>query len=158
MPEQIRIHRITRSDGPWSASARRWEALRKEWKKLWRSRPGRRFQARYARQQKSRLKQAPRPRIGRVTLGVASLVLGLVLLFIPGPAVLFLILGGGLIASESEGAARFLDWSELRLRALWSWMSWKWGGLTLGGRAGVVCLVLGGAATCVYISYRLVAQ
>lgn len=134
------------------------EALKNEWKKLSRSRPGRRFQNRYARRQKARAKQAPSPRwrVGRVTLAMASLVIGLVLIFIPGPAILFFAIGAGLIAAESQRAARFLDWSELRLRAFWGWASWKWGGLTLGGRAGVVCLLFGGAVTCLYLSYRFV--
>jgi hypothetical protein len=42
---------------------------------------------------------------------------GVVLVFIPGPAILFFLIAGALLAVQSLGVARALDWSELRGRA-----------------------------------------
>jgi hypothetical protein len=39
------------------------------------------------------------------------------LVFIPGPAILFFLIAGALLAVQSLGVARALDWSELRGRA-----------------------------------------
>jgi UPF0716 family protein affecting phage T7 exclusion len=77
--------------------------------------PGRRFSA---------LHRLRRQRRGRVLktltmLGGALLVLvGVLLLPTPGPGLLTLLLGVGLIASESLAIARALDRLELRLRSL----------------------------------------
>jgi len=46
-----------------------------------------------------------------------SLAIGVVLVFIPGPAILFFLIAGGLFAMQSLWVARALDWSELRIRA-----------------------------------------
>jgi Putative transmembrane protein (PGPGW) len=46
---------------------------------------------------------------------------GFVLLFIPGPGLVFLFVGAFLIAQQSLLAARALDWSELRLKKLLAW-------------------------------------
>ena len=50
-------------------------------------------------------------------LAPLSLAVGVVLMFIPGPAVLFFALAGALLASHSMPVARALDWLELKLRA-----------------------------------------
>lgn len=48
-----------------------------------------------------------------------SFVIGVVLMFIPGPAILFYALTCALAATQSQLVARLLDRSEVRLRALW---------------------------------------
>ena len=50
---------------------------------------------------------------------VVSFVIGVVLVFIPGPAVVFFALTCALVATQSHWMARWLDRSEIRLRAAW---------------------------------------
>jgi UPF0716 family protein affecting phage T7 exclusion len=46
-------------------------------------------------------------------------VIGVILAFIPGPAVLFFALTCALTATQSRAVARLLDRSEVRVRATW---------------------------------------
>ncbi len=84
-------------------------------KDLLRGAPGRRFSALY------RLRRQRRRRWLRllgVTSGGLLMLIGILLVPTPGPGLLALLLGAGLIASESLAFARALDRLELRLRAL----------------------------------------
>lgn len=52
--------------------------------------------------------------------------IGLVLTFIPGPAILFFLLAAGLLSAQSRWMARELDHAELKLRGGWSaFRSWR---------------------------------
>lgn len=50
---------------------------------------------------------------------VVCFAIGVVLAFIPGPAVLFFALTCALTATQSRAVARLLDRSEVRVRAAW---------------------------------------
>jgi hypothetical protein len=52
-------------------------------------------------------------------VALVSLAIGVVLMFIPGPAVVFFALTCALLATQSRWMARWLDRSEFRLRAVW---------------------------------------
>ena len=54
-----------------------------------------------------------------VVAALICVAIGVVLSFIPGPAFVFFILAGGLLASQSRWAAEHLDRGELALRSLW---------------------------------------
>lgn len=58
-------------------------------------------------------------RIVAILIGIIFLLIGFILLFIPGPGLLFLILGIGLISLSSIKFARFLDKIELYLYKLY---------------------------------------
>lgn len=45
-------------------------------------------------------------------------MVGVVLLFIPGPGIPFLILGAGLLAEQFHPAASVLDWLEVQMRRI----------------------------------------
>lgn len=83
------------------------DALRRRWN-AFRSEPaGTRFQRRYRR-------SASRPsgwlrKCGVLLAATVLIVLGLVMLVLPGPGLLALLLGAVLIAEESRLAARLLD-------------------------------------------------
>jgi hypothetical protein len=90
---------------------------------LKRAPPGERFQAFNERQQRR-----ARGPIKALYLGGAlvSLAVGVVLVFIPGPAFVFFILAGALLAAQSRWVARRLDGLEVmgrktttRVRAWW---------------------------------------
>ena len=54
------------------------------------------------------------------------MAIGAVALPAPGPGILVLALGAGMIARESRVAARVLDWIELRLHGAWAWARVAW--------------------------------
>ena len=60
-------------------------------------------------------------RIGVGVLGAAIVVLGLVLVPLPGPGWLIVFLGLGILASEFAWAERLLDFGKAKLR---EWLGW----------------------------------
>lgn len=73
----------------------------------------------------------------RLVLAAVAFVLGLIFAVLPGPAVIFFIAAGALLATESRAVAVLLDWAELRLRALWNWAKRHWQKMNLAGRIAV---------------------
>ena len=122
-----------------------------------RGRAGRRFQDRYeaARAARKDARWTRRVlRVFRLLLAVAAIVVGLFLTVLPGPAILFFFIAGGLLASESLRLARGLDWSEVKLRAGWAWvqqLSWT-------GKAALIGLVAAFSAGLAGVSYHLLTQ
>ena len=55
-------------------------------------------------------------RVLYVTGGAAVFLAGLVMLFVPGPGMLAMLVGAGLLADQSLLVARALDWLELSAR------------------------------------------
>jgi hypothetical protein len=138
--------------------------MHQTWKQRWHAltdgTPGRRFQDRYEAARKARQSGDWGHRLTRL-LGLAvalvSFVIGVILAFIPGPAVVFFLLTGSLLASESRGLARLLDWGEVRLHSIGHWCRRHWRQLPIWGRAIVVVFLLSLSAASTYLSYRLVA-
>lgn len=123
--------------------------------------PGRRFEDRYVAARKARRSGDWGHRLTRL-LGLAvalvSFVIGVILAFIPGPAVVFFLLSGSLLAAESRSLARVLDWGEVRLRSLVRRAHRHWRQLPFWGRAVVVVFLLSLSVASTYFSYRLVAS
>lgn len=126
----------------------RWEALR-------RGKPGQRFQDRY-RASRGSDRSGVILRILRMVLAALAIVIGVVLMFIPGPAILFFAIAGALLASESRVVARFLDWSEVMIRRVVRWALRVWKRLSWPGRGAVIALAAVGAAGASYAAYRIV--
>lgn len=59
-------------------------------------------------------------------LALVCCAIGVVLIFIPGPAFVFFILAGALVASQWWAAARVLDKAEVKTWTLWGWLREKW--------------------------------
>lgn len=137
------------------------KSFKQRWQAMTHGRPGQRFQDRYAAARKSRADASWAQRGRRVLLLLAalvSIVIGVVLMFIPGPAVVFYFIAGTLLASESLTVARVLDWGEVRLRKMWKWGKGHWGRTPSWGRAVVVVFVVCVSVTSTYVTYRLVAN
>ena len=66
-------------------------------------------------------------RITTLVLGALLAFLGVLLLVLPGPGILFLAMAGALFASESFAIARLLDWLEVDARALVRWARARFG-------------------------------
>lgn len=135
--------------------------LKQRWKAMLKGQPGQRFQDRYREAKKSRADAAwgqKARRALRLLVAMVAIVIAVFLMVLPGPAVLFYFFAGTLLASESLTVARLLDWTEVRLRAVWKWGKGHWGRTPAWGRAALVALVVCLSATSTYISYRLVAN
>lgn len=87
--------------------------LRQRWDEFRRAEPGTRFQ-RFHDEQQSR--QKPWTRVAYIVVAVISLGVGVVLAFVPGPAVVFFALTAALLAAQSAWLARHLDSAEIWVR------------------------------------------
>lgn len=131
------------------------EALKKRWRSFKSSAPGKRFQLVYHERQKRR--DEPWKKWVAAGLGGILCLTGLFLLPAPGPGSLVLIGGLALIAGESLVTARFLDWSEVRLRKLVRWAMKRWRRMSVAAKAAgvtVVVLVTLGLATGAWLWWR----
>jgi hypothetical protein len=97
-------------------------------------------------------------RMLRLMIAVLAFGVGLVLAVMPGPAILFFLLSGSLLAAESRGVARILDRAEVRLRGIWSWRGKAWSKLPPWGRAGLIVTGLAAGTASTYASWRLLAS
>ena len=89
--------------------------LRKQWKAVTEAPPGARFRHRYAWRKRQRASPLWKPFY--ILAGSALFVVGLILLFIPGPGFLVIFVGAAMVAQESLWVAGLLDAAEVKLRA-----------------------------------------
>jgi hypothetical protein len=129
--------------------------LRRSWRELSRGRPGHRFQDRYQRAHQKPQRGGVAQRILLVVVAIFFLAIGVVLSVMPGPAFVFYILAGGLLASESRYVARFMDASEVIVRKVLRWGKRKWSGLPIVARGVLVLIAIGCAVGAAFIGYRL---
>jgi hypothetical protein len=131
--------------------------LKKHWEELQGSRPGRRFQDRYKRSQESKDSKGV-GRIFRLLLAIAAVGIGIVLTVFPGPAIVFFFLGGSLLASESLAIARFMDWCELKFRAIYKRGQRLWKKMPFVARAAATIVIVSSGIASTYLCYRLMKQ
>lgn len=92
------------------------QTLKAEWQRLKHTRPGRRFCSFYQRHGERW------PGWARVLLILAaaiSFAIGFILVFIPGPAILFFAITAALLAAQSRPVARQLDRAEILAHRYW---------------------------------------
>lgn len=133
-------------------------SFRDQWAELKRSRPGRRFQDRYEHAHREKNRSGNGQRLVLLVVALVAVAIGAVLAVFPGPAVPFFIVAGALLASESRPIARFMDWSEVRLRRLLAWAKRRWRRLSSVGRAAVLSVAAASSAVTLYLGYRLLAS
>ena len=83
------------------------ESLREQWRRFAALPSGRRFQLRY-RQHREKSAGLAR-KVVLMTLGTGLLVVGTMMLVLPGPGLLVMLIGAALIAEGSLVASRLLD-------------------------------------------------
>lgn len=135
--------------------------FKKQWESLKRGRPGHRFRNRYETAKKTRKSTDTGFKLSRFLRICAALVMaaiGVVLVFIPGPAILFFLVAGGLLAAESLTIARLLDWTELLFRSGVRRLMRFWERLQLAGKIAMTGLATCGAGGCGYLVYRWMAE
>ena len=128
------------------------EQIRQSWQKFTESKPGHRFKDRYRRRQ-----QEPGHMVKRIVLVILGAVIALGSLLtapLPGPGFATVFLGLAILAGELLPAARFLDWSEVRLRLLWQFVVdvWRTGPF---GKVSIIFVAAFLAAGFLYVAYRL---
>ena len=132
-----------------------WNLIGKAQRTWWlfkKSKPGDRFQVRYYRRQQS----AP----GRLSM-IFNIVVGSILVIFsaffgwaPGPGLLTFLIGLALIGGEFLTIARFLDWSEVRLRKLAHLVGVVWRSSTIG-KALIVLVALVLVVAFGYVIYSV---
>lgn len=132
-----------------------WNLIGKAQRSWWhfkKSKPGDRFQVRYYRRQQS----AP----GRLSM-IFNIVVGSILVIFsaffgwaPGPGLLTFLIGLALIGGEFLTIARFLDWSEVRLRKLAHLVGVAWRSSTIG-KALIVLVALVLVVAFGYVIYSV---
>jgi uncharacterized protein (TIGR02611 family) len=98
--------------------------LKQQWRDIKTAKPGTRFQTRYHRRRNRRCSPFVKPFY--LMFGAALFIAGLVLMPAPGPGLLVVFVGAGMLADESLAAARALDWVESKVHALVAraWRAW----------------------------------
>ncbi len=93
-------------------------------------------------------------RIVLVILGAVIALGSLLTAPLPGPGFATVFLGLAILAGELLPAARFLDWSEVRLRLLWQFVVdvWRTGPF---GKVSIIFVAAFLAAGFLYVAYRL---
>ncbi len=131
-----------------------WSSFTKEWQKLKRGQPGSRFQERYERHRQAHRGQPWYRRLRKFAFAAIALAIGVVLVFIPGPAVVFFAVAAWLLADESRGLARALDWTEVTLRRMLNLGKTWWRRASLPARGAVMGGVVLGSGMAAYVVYR----
>ncbi len=122
-------------------------ASHKKWHWLPSGQPGHRFRNRYYQHQRSRRGGGLGGKILRFILSAIAAVIGFILVFIPGPAVLFFLIAGALLAADWLPVARLLDWGEVHARRIWKRAHAWWRKRSVGSRITLVAIAaLAGAA------------
>lgn len=131
-------------------------SFRRYWRELQQGRPGHRFRSRYERTRKAERRSGAGQRILLVALAFVLIAIGAILLVIPGPGIPFLLLGGGMLATESQSVARFMDWCEVKGRQGVAWGKRRWKRLPLLARIALVLSSACCSAAMAYVAYRVV--
>src|ERR687890_1263664 len=125
-----------------------------QWRIYSRGRPGKRFQERYRRRQKSGQGKWGVRRIFNLTLGLLIVAVSAVGGLLRGPGWGTAIIGFALIAGEFLPAARLLDRAELALRAFLQLVRDTWGHSWAGKMLVITATVLI-VAVLAYATYAL---
>lgn len=131
--------------------------LRAEWHLLRRAAPGRRFQESYAASRQHPDHGTLVRRAIRIGLACVAMAIGIVLVFLPGPAFVFFAITGALLATESLTVARVLDWTEVRIRRVARWVRRRWRAMSGLQRVLAIGVVVLAGSAFAYGAFQLTA-
>jgi hypothetical protein len=94
------------------------ENAKRHWHQFKESKPGYRFQERYYRHRQSGHGRFGFRRILNIVIGSVLVIVSAFFGWAPGPGLITFFLGLGMVAGELLFVARFLDWTEVRVRKL----------------------------------------
>ena len=128
------------------------EGIKSRWHSLKEGEPGKRFCQEYERRNRER---GGKRNILMLAAGAIVLAAGIFFLPAPGPGILIVALGGGMIAQESRFAARMLDKTELLGRSVVTWALGVWKKAPLAGKIAIVVVSAAVTAAAVFLAYRI---
>jgi uncharacterized membrane protein HdeD (DUF308 family) len=114
--------------------------FRKTLRHLGSSRAGRRFQTVHSVESQ---KKKPWTMTVKLLLGILLIAVGIFLLAVPGPGLLVVFVGLGVLASGSRAVARLLDRLEVLARNGWEKIMNRWRGAPWYGRIAFAALLAG---------------
>lgn len=129
------------------------QGIKQSWRELRRGRPGHRFQDEYRKRQEAG--RSPVKRVAGIGAGLVVLAAGIFFLPAPGPGMVIVALGAAILARESRIAARALDWTELRVRAVLRWGRARWQAAGWPLRVLLVLVAAAIAAGAGYLAWRV---
>src|SRR5688500_8188394 len=100
------------------------DGIKKYWRGLKAGQPGKRFQQQYKKQHATGT--TPWHKVLFLGGGVLIMLAGIFFLPAPGPGWVIIFIGAGMVAQDSERAAKILDWCELRIRDVVDWAQKVW--------------------------------
>lgn len=92
--------------------------LKRQWGEIRMGKPGHRFRAQFERNERAKAGKSFLRRWMMLFVAAMVLMIGIVLLFIPGPGIPFVILGASMLAEQFRPAANALDSLEVQLRKM----------------------------------------
>ena len=104
------------------------DKLKQSWHKFRSGESGHRFQKRYY--EGLSAGRGPLRKIIALVIGSLVIAIGIFFMPAPGPGLLIVFIGAGMVAEESLPAARALDWAELKLRGVCLPVSRTWHRIT----------------------------
>ncbi len=129
--------------------------MRKHWREFQEDEPGRRFRDRYDRNQEKDRGRFDVGRLVNLTVGPVLVIVSVFFGWAPGPGMLTLFIGLGMVANEFRPAARFLDWGEVEVRRLWRVAEAVWSASSPGERGLIVLALTACVVAVVYGVYYL---
>src|SRR5690606_24642464 len=153
--EFSRAHGCNGLAEPSTTSKRMFDDTRESLRRLRLGRPGKRFSQCYEDRIRAHGGRYSWSRLGFIALGVALVVGGLAIGWMPGPGGFIAIFGVALLAREFRPLARILDWLEPELRGAGRWTANAWRRMSRGSQALVVAstLLVGGGLGYAAISF-----
>ncbi len=129
------------------------DAIKADLVQLKRGKPGSRFLDFYDFRQSRRAPGFSVSRVMTIFVGLALVIGGASIGWLPGPGGFVAIFGLALLAQEFRPMARALDWIEPKLHALWSWLVRVWRRLSGVGRLVVAMTILLTSVSVGYAAY-----
>jgi hypothetical protein len=133
-------------------------SFRAYWRELKGGRPGRRFVDCYESSHERQRQCGAGKRVVLIAAAILAFAIALVLSVFPGPAIPFFFIAGGLLATESRVVARFMDWGEVKIRALLAWAKRRWRRLPKYGRVIVALMFACGSAAAALLGFRIISS
>lgn len=130
--------------------------LKRQWRELRKGSPGHRFRAQYERNERAWACKSFFRRWATLFVTAVLLLVGAVLLFIPGPGIPFLIVGASLLAEQFRPAALAFDWSEIKLRKITSRGLARWRQASIAAKGTAAFLLASAIAGAGYGAFHVV--
>lgn len=129
------------------------QSFKETWDKIQDDPPGERFYRQYHRRQEAR--ETVLNRVLFIGVALVFLIIGIIFIFTPGPGLLFIFVGLGLIAQESLWLSKALDKLEVYLRRWVDWGKEQWNDSSRVVQVLIITVIVMISAGALYVAYRI---